>query len=343
MREYCLAAALFAAGAAAPATAGYDAYLLDRPATASASPFKGEGEGTQSFQSALAFHPFETRGRLGAMVSPQPPSSFGAMVDQARSIPWELAGVTAGLVAVGVNDWSWGDTRFHFKGDGWFGKNAGEGGIDKLGHAFTSYVLADFFTWRIRESADNPAGAAYTGAALALGLMIGVEVLDGITARYGFSWPDVAANATGAGFSLLRNTVPGLKDKLDYRVMIMPPSWTNPLGDSDSHFQIIPPYKLQRYYLALKLAGFETFQDTPLRFVELHAGYYISGFTSEERRAGFPRETHPFVGFGLNLNEVLFGPNLPNLSPYRDTIGGKVARTVFEYVQVPYTSWPAGR
>ncbi len=50
----------------------------------------------------------------------------------------------------------------------------------------------------------------------------------------------------------------------------------------------ITDYSGQRYLLALKLSGFERFSRTPLRLVELHAGYYARGFTKEEEDLGEP-------------------------------------------------------
>jgi hypothetical protein len=36
---------------------------------------------------------------------------------------------------------------------------------------------------------------------------------------------------------------------------------------------ILPPYERQRYIMALKGSGFETLRATPLRYLDLHAGF----------------------------------------------------------------------
>jgi hypothetical protein len=200
-------------------------------------------------------------------------------------------------------------------------------GMDKFGHAYTSYLITDLLTYGIRRNAD-PSGAEITAGLLAAGVMTYVEVFDGFSGDHGFSWEDMAFNAGGIGFSILRNSVPGLRDKLDFRLQYVPS------GNKDG-FHPITDYSGQKYVLALKLAGFEAFEDTALRFVELHAGYYARGFTKEERENGDERRREPYVGIGLNLQELIFG--YPSV---RDTGVGRWGRTALEYIQVPYTYIP---
>ena len=91
--------------------------------------------------------------------------------------------------------------------------------------------------------------------------------------------------------------------------------------------------------MALKGSGFEELKTTPLRYVELHAGFDARGFELDERRRGYPIERTFYVGVGLNLNEVLFGAGpVPNFAKSKDTLPARVVRKTFEYVQVPYTA-----
>lgn len=46
-----------------------------------------------------------------------------------------------------------------------------------------------------------------------------VEVFDGFAEDHGYSYEDLVANAGGAGFSVLRSSVPGPKQKLDFRLL----------------------------------------------------------------------------------------------------------------------------
>jgi hypothetical protein len=131
-------------------------------------------------------------------------------------------------------------------------------------------------------------------------------------------------NGLGAGFSVLRSTVPGLAEKLDFRMEYIP-------SGNKGDFRPASDYSGQKFILALKLSGFEAFKDTPLRFVELHAGYFARGFTDEEEARGEELRREPYVGIGLNLQELL------DAGIRKDTTAGLIAKRTLEYVQVPYT------
>lgn len=274
-------------------------------------------------------------------LAPAPPSfySVARLGDHLSSVRWELAAIGAGLVAIGIRDWDWGGSEFQFIEEGWFGKNTRHGGMDKIGHAFSTYVIADILTDRIRANATNPAGAPITGALVAFGIMGLGETLDGFTGKHRFSREDIVANGVGAAFAILRNSIPGMREKVDWRLMYTPASYELPGITASEETGILPPYQRQRYIMALKASGFEKLKTTPLRYVELHAGFDARGFEQDERRRGYPIERTFYVGIGLNLNEVLFGAGpVPNFAPYKDTIPARVVQKTLEYIQVPYTA-----
>jgi hypothetical protein len=246
-------------------------------------------------------------------------------VDHAKSIKWLIAGTYAATLAFGFYDWDWGNSSFHFTSEGYFGADSANGGMDKLGHAWGTMVLADLFSRAIQGNNESDLNAQITGGVLAMGLMTTVEVFDGFSPKYGFSYQDIIFDALGAGFSMVRNTVPGLREKLDYRLEYIP-------SGHDRDFAPQSDYSGQKYLLAMKLAGFGAFEDGPLRFVELQAGYFARGFTLEEERNGDPKRRVPYVAVGLNLSELL----LSNDEVRRSRIG-QIARTTLEHIQVPYT------
>jgi uncharacterized protein YfiM (DUF2279 family) len=71
--------------------------------------------------------------------------------------------------------------------------------MDKLGHAFSAYQLgkvgADVLNWSGVRKKDQ----LIYGATLGFTFLTAVEVLDGYSAEWGFSWSDMAANAAGTG------------------------------------------------------------------------------------------------------------------------------------------------
>lgn len=268
---------------------------------------------------------------------------FGRFAHQTRSIPFEIGVATGAIAYVGITGWHWGDSKFHFERDCWFCVGTHHGGLDKAGHMFTAYTVTDLLTQRIRANAADTAGAEVTAAIYSMTLMTGIEVLDGFTRKYGFSREDLAADVIGTAFGVARNVVPGLREKLDIRVMYTPASYEHP-PISARKFQVIPPYDRTRYIAALKLSGFETFQDTSMRWIELQAGFDARGYTSEERKLGYDKRQNLYVGIGVNLNELIFGKGpLPNLANKRDTEFGWAASNVLDKIQVPYTAYYSGR
>jgi hypothetical protein len=252
-------------------------------------------------------------------------SRYGAAtLGEQLYVVWpETLMILGGLTVKGFVTWNWGPSGFRFNSEGWFDR--GSMGMDKLGHAYSTYMITELITDRVKYKALDPNGAALAAAAVAMTTMLYVEVFDGFSGDHGFSYEDLIADAAGAGLSILRSAVPGLQEKLDFRLEYIP-------SGNESGFHPITDYSGQKYVLALKLAGFEALRDTPLRFVELQAGYFARGFTQKEKAAGDPVTRDPYVAIGINLQELLFG--WPSV---RDTDYGRAGRRIFEYAQVPYT------
>lgn len=259
---------------------------------------------------------------------------------ESRSIPWRLGGAAAVITATGLANWNWGSSKFRFNSEGWFGRDTASLGMDKLGHAYSSYVLTEFFTDGINRSGPRSRSTSYTSAILAMGLMTYIEVFDGFSKDHGFSHEDLAMDAAGAIFSIARRNVPGLREKLDFRLLYTPSRSTiralscfpapHCKRDGAVARSPITDYTGQRYLLALKLSGFKQARATPLRLLELHTGYYARGFTQEEEDRGEPLRRRIFFGAGLNVSELLFG---------RRAHGGwRAAKSALEYVQVPYVA-----
>ena len=71
--------------------------------------------------------------------------------------------------------------------------------MDKFGHVFSSYQLG-----RVGANVLNWAGVSQKdqliyGATLGFGFLTAVEIFDGYSQEWGFSWSDMAANAAGTG------------------------------------------------------------------------------------------------------------------------------------------------
>jgi hypothetical protein len=235
----------------------------------------------------------------------------------------EVALLSGYVLAQGIPKLFKPTTGFHFKDEGWFGKDTQNVGMDKLTHAFNTYLIAEILHHRLHRNTGGSEGDAVTAGVLAAGLMALNEISDGIEPDSGYSMQDIAMNIAGATFSVLRNTVPGLKEKVAFKIEIVP-------NDQIYSRTGKPHYEQQRFMFSLKGAGFERLDNSPLRYLDLQVGYYASDFLNSDRERGITPKQHLFVGLGLNLGELLFGKSRSRL--------GKAARSVLDYVQLPYTS-----
>ena len=212
---------------------------------------------------------------------------------------------------------------FKFKDEGWFGKDTQYVGVDKFAHAWNTYLAAEILHNRLHRNANASEGDALTAATLAFGFMAYNEISDAIEPDSGWSWQDITMNGLGAGSSVLRNTVPGLKEKIAFKIEIVPNEefWT---------YSGPRRFEQQRFMFSLKGSGFPELHDTPLRFLDLQLGYGADKFEPADRAAGIEPERHVFVGVGLNVGELLFGGSKSKF--------GKAGWSALDYFQVPYTS-----
>lgn len=256
---------------------------------------------------------------------PENAARFRSFGSQVHTVRWEVAAAATYMTVLNVEKIAtMGGKKFHLQNEGFFGKGTINMGLDKFAHAYDTYLFAEVLRARIDRKTDgNAPGSALTAAALASGLMLYGEIYDGLKKSSGFSLQDVVMNTGGAAFSILRHEVPGLAKKLDFRVQVTPNSDFYTF-DGTRHF------RQQRYLAAFKLAGIDRFKNSPLRLVELHMGYMASGFTAKERAQGDPLKHRIFFGVGLNVGELLFGST--------STRAGRAARSVLNYVQIPYTA-----
>jgi hypothetical protein len=156
-------------------------------------------------------------------------------------------------------------------------------------------------------------------------LMMYVEVFDGYSLDHGFSGEDFVMNLSGSGLAWLRQSRPAVGRLLDYRMQYEPSGYKG--------FNILSDYAGMTYHFVFKLGGIESLRSSPLRFFELHAGYYTRGFSQAEKDDGLLRTRHDFIGVGINLNEILLGRRMENEAFVRRT-----TRYVLEHYQLPYTA-----
>ena len=111
-----------------------------------------------------------------------------------------VLGTEAGLYAVSMTGlyFAWyadyPQTSFHFYDD-----NGEWMLMDKGGHLATSYIVGNYGYQALRGAGLDEKRSTWYGGTLGLAFLTTVEVFDGFSKGWGFSWGDMAANTLGSG------------------------------------------------------------------------------------------------------------------------------------------------
>jgi uncharacterized protein YfiM (DUF2279 family) len=234
-------------------------------------------------------------------IQTQPPAP--AQPNESR-IFWSANAIGIGVItAWGATNWDYFSRRPHTRGEDWFQHDSSHGGMDKLGHVFSSYATSQFLVSQFSKRGFSPSRAATYGALSSFIIMSYMEFGDSFS-DYGFSKEDFIANLAGATFGYFRALHPKFAEHLDFR-------WEYGLHATQADF--LTDYGNSKYLLAYRQ-----------NYIEWQAGYYASGF--EGNRASSHRYT--YVGIGLNISELL------------EKQGHHKTATFFQYYQPPYTYLP---
>ncbi|HYH20003.1 MAG TPA: DUF2279 domain-containing protein [Azospirillum sp.] len=260
----------------------------------------------------------------GVRAEPLPGSwKAGEWSREDKALTLNLGAATLAL-GWGAWSWDWGTAGPRFQDEGWFGRETGEGGADKLGHAWSAYALSHLFANRYEAWGYGRREAARYGALSGVGLMGLVEVGDAFSDDYGFSYQDMLFNAVGAALGYVLWEYPEIHRKIDFRVEY------NPFRRGDYQADVFTDYNRLKYLIAVKADGFDAVRDPLLKHLEFHVGFYARNYADHGGPGSADlREQHLYVGIGLNLTRLL--------APHLNTGG------VLHYLQPPYTYVPASR
>lgn len=183
--------------------------------------------------------------------------------------------------------------------------------MDKMGHVFTSYQLgrvgADLMHWSGVRKKDQ----LLYGATLGFGFLTAVEVLDGYSKEWGFSWGDIAANAAGTGLyigqELLWNEQ-RIDVKYSFHQTKYAPQNPEKLGKGLLE-EVLKDYNGQTYWLSANLHSFFKESNIP-KWLNVAVGYGAEGLLSgaedidSQLLTNNSRRRQFFLSFDVNLNKI---------------------------------------
>jgi hypothetical protein len=155
------------------------------------------------------------------------------------------------------------------------------GGMDKLGHATTSYWIGRISYHALKWADVKEKHAVWYGGSAGLVFLTTVEIFDGFSNDWGASLCDMAANVAGAGLFIGQQL--GWKEqrlllKFSYHPTEFPQYRPDALGSTPIQ-RIIKDYNGQTFWLSGNIHSFIRKESRFPAWLNLAAGYGITGFT----------------------------------------------------------------
>ena len=176
-----------------------------------------------------------------------------------------------------------------------FNDNAEWNQVDKVGHFFSTYHFSrlgnQVLTWANIEQRK----AAFWGSVIGTGLLLPIEILDGFSPEFGFSYGDMIANVAGSGFFLAQELIWGeqrVKPKYSFHQTSLAEVKPDLLG-ANLPEQLFKDYNGQTYWLSFDIEKFTRNSGFP-KWLNLAVGY---GAHDMIRAREFQNEAEGFSSF----------------------------------------------
>lgn len=151
--------------------------------------------------------------------------------------------------------------------------------LDKCGHAFATYQ-----TGRLMMDAMNWAGYSKKKQLISGGLsgftyMAAIELMDGFSDGWGFSWGDICANALGSGFAIGQKVLwneQRIQIKFSYYNSQYAKYNPKLLGES-AYSQFLKDYNGQIYWLSINPSSFIKKENKFPKWLNIAFGYGANG------------------------------------------------------------------
>lgn len=155
--------------------------------------------------------------------------------------------------------------------------------MDKLGHVFSSYQLGSLGANTLNWAGVNKKDQLIYGSTLGLGFLTAVEVMDGFSEEWGFSWTDMAANAIGTGLYIGQELLwqeQRILLKYSFHRTKFATQRPNKLGNGFSE-EFLKDYNGQTYWLSVNINSFLKTESIP-NWINLAFGYGADGMLTGE-------------------------------------------------------------
>lgn len=194
----------------------------------------------------------------------------------------------------------------HFK---FFNDNAEWLQVDKFGHTYGTYQFSRINYELLKRTELSNDKALLWSSFLSTALFLPIEILDGFSPDYGFSYGDMIANAAGSGLFYVQQkhwNEQRIKLKFSFRSTSYPDLRPNTLGKNFPE-QLLKDYNGQSYWFSFDMHAFAKESSWP-KWINLAVGYGAEGMvysrSGENESAGYSNYRKLFFGVDFDLSYI---------------------------------------
>ncbi|MDN3494033.1 DUF2279 domain-containing protein [Winogradskyella bathintestinalis] len=150
--------------------------------------------------------------------------------------------------------------------------------MDKMGHVFSSYQLGRLGANTLNWAGVSKKDQILYGSTLGFGFLTAVEVMDGFSEEWGFSWTDIAANSVGTGLHVGQELLweeQRIVLKYSFHRTHFAEQRPNKLGNGFLE-EFLKDYNGQTYWLSANINSFLKTEAIP-NWLNLAIGYGAEG------------------------------------------------------------------
>ncbi len=154
--------------------------------------------------------------------------------------------------------------------------------VDKLGHSFSAYQLSRWTHTGYRWAGLDNNRSAIIGASYGFLFLTTVEIFDGFSTNWGFSWGDVAANALGTSL-FLGQQLAWKEQRIQFKFSYWPSEYAqyNPEVLGETHLQrVFKDYNGETFWLSVNPQSFTSSRKIFPKWMNISLGYSATGMTN---------------------------------------------------------------
>jgi len=194
--------------------------------------------------------------------------------------------------------------------------------MDKAGHLMTSYYLGDAGYKALKWAGVEKNKSLWFGGTLGSFYLLSMEVLDGFSSSWGFSWGDVFANTAGSAlFMLQEHAWDEQRIRLKFSAHLSPYATYRPdLLGYNTMERLIKDYNGQTYWLSININSFLVEDNKFPEWLNLAVGY-----SGSEMVSGRPEDNILYPGDFKPYRQFFIAPDIdftriPTSKPWLRTV-----------------------